>query len=199
MSLSRSNNKSKRKSTFRHSSAAQKRNRRSSKARNKPQKKKFTVMVKEGKKQVPQHDHDPRSVQKSQNTGHKGGRGRSLVNTTPIKDFAPEIEVNHHDIHCHTISEPFRTFVTEQQVTGVVKVDCINSQIKKSTKHTNQTSQDAKSCPKIPVQEETSKAENKIMEMPKKFDTHMARYNMAVQLYKYAIEQPDLTLSGTSK
>ncbi|KAL2519330.1 Ulp1 protease family [Abeliophyllum distichum] len=38
----------------------------------------------------------------------------------------------------------------------------------------------------------------KIMDMPKKFDTHMAQYNMVVQLYKYAIEQPDLTLPRTS-
>ncbi|KAL2510055.1 Uncharacterized protein Fot_33702 [Forsythia ovata] len=139
MSPSRSNNKSKRKSTFRHSSAAQKRNRQSSKARNKPQKKKFTMMVKEGKKDC---DY---LIQPDQ--------------WCLGKDFAPEIEVNHHDIHCHTISEPSRTFVTEQQVTGVVKVDCINSQIKKSTKHTNWTSQATKSCPKTPVQAETSKAE----------------------------------------
>ncbi|KAL2529163.1 Uncharacterized protein Fot_21764 [Forsythia ovata] len=61
-----------------------------------------------------QHDHDPRSVQRSQNAGDKGGCRRGLVNTTPIKNFAPDIDVNHHDIHGHTISEPDRTVVTEQ-------------------------------------------------------------------------------------
>ncbi|KAL2499619.1 Ulp1 protease family [Abeliophyllum distichum] len=37
--------------------------------------------------------------------------------------------------------------------------------------------------------------QKKIMEMSKKFDTHMARYNMAVQLYKYMLEKSDLPSS----
>ncbi|KAL2553636.1 Uncharacterized protein Fot_07255 [Forsythia ovata] len=41
--------------------------------------------------------------------------------------------------------------------------------------------------------------QKKIMEMPKKFDTHIARYNMAVQLYKHALEQPDLPSTRRSK
>ncbi|KAL2529204.1 Uncharacterized protein Fot_21805 [Forsythia ovata] len=68
----------------------------------------------QGRQKVAQHDHDPRSVQRSQNAGYKGGCRRGLVNTTPIKNFAPDIDVNHHDIHGHTISEPDRTVATEQ-------------------------------------------------------------------------------------
>ncbi|KAL2520760.1 Papain-like cysteine peptidase superfamily [Forsythia ovata] len=33
--------------------------------------------------------------------------------------------------------------------------------------------------------------QNKINKMPKKFDTRAGRYNMAVQLFMYAIEKPD--------
>ncbi|KAL2474591.1 hypothetical protein Adt_35327 [Abeliophyllum distichum] len=158
MSLSCSNNKSKRKTTFRRSSVAQKRNRRSSKARNKPKKKKFTVMVKEGRKAVASTSYTAPVVE------------------TVKEDFNPEIDVNHHDIHCHNIGEPDRTFVIEQQDNGVVKVDRINSQIKKSIKHTDRTSQAAKSCPKMPCQTETSKAEA----LKKRFDVMMSTHDKLV-------------------
>ncbi|KAL2473764.1 Ulp1 protease family [Forsythia ovata] len=39
-------------------------------------------------------------------------------------------------------------------------------------------------------------AENKIQEMPKNFDTRVARLNMATQLYKFACEKPYLNISG---
>ncbi|KAL2548394.1 sentrin-specific protease 6-like [Forsythia ovata] len=39
-------------------------------------------------------------------------------------------------------------------------------------------------------------AENKIKEMPKNFDTKVARLNMATQLYKFACEKPYLDISG---
>ncbi|KAL2500405.1 Ulp1 protease family [Forsythia ovata] len=235
MSPSRSNNKSNRKNTVRHSSAAQKRNRRGSKARNKNQKKKFTITVKEGKKKVAQSAHDPINVQRSQHAGHKVDCRMSFVHPTPIQVhepeliFNPEIAVNHHSNHGHTISEPDQIVGTEQQDPEVVNIDRIKSQIQKPTMRTNQSSQSAKSQSNVPTQAEISKAEytfdsyvtyvdtfnsgdcgifvikyaeyiyqKKIVDMPNKFDTHMARYNMAVQLYKYAIEQPDLTLTGTS-
>ncbi|KAL2536592.1 Uncharacterized protein Fot_17983 [Forsythia ovata] len=38
-----------------------------------------------------------------------------------------------------------------------------------------------------------------ISAMPNKFDTRMARYNMDVQLYKFAIEKPDIPLSKLLK
>ncbi|KAL2458052.1 Papain-like cysteine peptidase superfamily [Forsythia ovata] len=39
--------------------------------------------------------------------------------------------------------------------------------------------------------------ENKIKHTPKKFDTNVARHNMAVQLYKFTIEKPDLQMEGS--
>ncbi|KAL2518404.1 sentrin-specific protease 6-like [Abeliophyllum distichum] len=39
-------------------------------------------------------------------------------------------------------------------------------------------------------------AENKIKEMPKNFDTKVARLNMATQLYKFACEKPYLNISS---
>ncbi|KAL2547562.1 Ulp1 protease family [Forsythia ovata] len=39
-------------------------------------------------------------------------------------------------------------------------------------------------------------AENKIKEIPKNFDTKVARLNMATQLYKFACEKPYLNISG---
>ncbi|KAL2462092.1 Uncharacterized protein Adt_45512 [Abeliophyllum distichum] len=188
MSPSRSNNKSKRKTTFRRSSVAQKRNRRKSKARNKPQKK-FTVMVKEGKKAVAstshtasvvetvkelvtQRDPDPRSLQKSQNVGHKGGCGRSLVNTTPIKKLMLTIM-----IYTATISVNLIEHLSQNnRIMVLLRSISINSQIKKSTKHTNRTSQAAKSCPKIPRQVETSKAEA----LKKRFDVVMSTHEKLV-------------------
>ncbi|KAL2468311.1 Ulp1 protease family [Forsythia ovata] len=39
--------------------------------------------------------------------------------------------------------------------------------------------------------------ENKIKHTPKKFDTNVAHHNMAVQLYKFTIEKPDLQMEGS--
>ncbi|KAL2538452.1 hypothetical protein Fot_19843 [Forsythia ovata] len=36
----------------------------------------------------------------------------------------------------------------------------------------------------------------KINEMPNDFDTGLARHNMAVQLFKYSVEKPDIRLPG---
>ncbi|KAL2534266.1 Uncharacterized protein Adt_07617 [Abeliophyllum distichum] len=41
--------------------------------------------------------------------------------------------------------------------------------------------------------------QKKINAMQNKFDTRMVRYNMAIQLYKYAIEKPDVPLSRLMK
>ncbi|KAL2522222.1 Uncharacterized protein Fot_26145 [Forsythia ovata] len=164
MSPSRSNNKSRRKNTVKRSSAAQKRNRRGSKARNKNQKKKFTITVKEGKKSA----HDPISVQRSQHAGHKVDCRMNFVHPTPIQVHEPglilnpEIVVNHHSNHGHTNSEPDQIVGTEQQDPGVVNVDRIKSHIQKPTMRTNQSSRSTKSRSNVPAQAEISKKEEQI-------------------------------------